>query len=61
MIRIVITNHSFNFKLKTIVIDYDVNYLKKIKIVITNYNFCNLDPMQVKNTNLDIILKHILL
>ena len=45
LIKTVVTNHDFDFKPKTIVGDYDFNFLKKFKTIITNYDF---DDMVIK-------------
>ena len=39
MIKTIVTNYGFNFKPKTVVDDYDFNYFKKFKIIITNHGF----------------------
>ena len=37
--KVVVTNHGFNFKLKTVLGNYSFNFLKKFKTVVTNYGF----------------------
>ena len=40
VIKTIVTNYGFNFKLKIVVGDYGFNYLKKkCKTVFTNYGF----------------------
>ena len=47
MIKIVVINNGFNFKLKTVVGNYDFDHLKKkIKMVVTHYSF----KLKVKGT-----------
>ena len=37
--KIAVINHGFNFKPKTVVTNYDFNFLKKFKIIVTKYSF----------------------
>ena len=53
--KVIVINHNFNFKPKTIVSDYNFNFFKKFKVIVTNYDF---DYMIKKRTNLVIVLKH---
>ena len=39
MIKTIVTNHNFNFKYKIVVNNYDFNYFKKFKNIVTNYGF----------------------
>ena len=60
MTNIIIINHNFNFKLKIIVINYIFNHLKRIKIIITNYNLCDLYPCESIYCAYYVTLKHVL-
>ena len=37
--KTIVINHGFNFKPKTVVTNYDFNFLEKFKTIVTNYCF----------------------